>query len=174
MNRQEKQLMVKSVKEALQQSSASFLVGVKGLTVEQVQDLRKGLRGQGGKLKVVKNTLLRLAASELSGLSDLTPYFKEQIAIVFAQEEAPAVAKVLYNISKDNKNLELIAGTLDSKIISKSQVEYLATLPSKDIMLAKVAGALQSPISAYVNILNQLILRFLWTLKKIEEKKNES
>lgn len=174
MNRQEKQLMVSSIKEALKENQASFLINVKGLTVEQVQNLRKGLRSQGGRLKVVKNTLLRLAASDFKDLSGLTPYFKDQVAIVFAKEEAPSVAKVLYNASKENENVKLIVGSLNSKVIDKSQVEFLATLPSREVMLAKVAGTLKSPISAYVNVLNQLIVRFIWVLKKIEEQKKES
>lgn len=171
MNRQEKSQVISSVKADFQGSEASFVVGVKGLTVDDVQKLRRSLYAKEGGLRVVKNSLLKIATSDLSNLKDLAQYFKEQVAIVFADHSASEIANILYEAAKLNDKLKLLGGSLDNKILNAKQVEYLAKLPSREVLLAQVCGTLQAPISSYVNILNQLIVRLLWVLKKIEEKK---
>lgn len=170
MNRNEKQIIVDSLKESFKNSQASFIVGVKGLTVEAVQGLRKGLYTKGGTLKVAKNTLLKRATDDMQGLSDLAPYFKEQVAIVFANKETPDIAKLLFNIAKENERFTIVAGSLNYKMISKEQIERLALLPAREVLLAQVCGTLNAPIASYIRILNQLILRLLWVLKQAAEK----
>lgn len=171
MNRSEKELVVTGLKEDFKNSQASFLIGVQGLNVEVLHGLRKNLIKQGGELRVAKNTLLKLATHEVPGLTDLEPYLKDQIAVVFARQEAPGIAKILANASKENELVKLIAGTLDNRVISKAQVQFLAALPAKEVLLAQVCGTLQAPIAGLASVLNQLILRLLWVLKKIEEQK---
>ncbi len=171
MNRREKQLVIDSIQKDLKQAQASFIVSTKGMTVSAVQNLRRSLYEKQGTIKVVKNTLLIRATSDVPGLSDLSPYFKDQIALVLAPKEAPAIAKILYNATKELETLKLKAGVLDSRLISIEQIVSLASLPSREVMLARVCGTLQSPIAAYVRILNQLIVRLLWVLKEIEKKK---
>jgi large subunit ribosomal protein L10 len=170
MNRQDKQLVIESIKKDFENSQASFLIGTKGLTVEAIQSFRKGLYSQGGQLKVAKNTLLKLAINEVEGLSDLSPYFKDQIAIVFASKESPTIAKIIAAAAKQNQKFVIIAGSLNDKVINKSQVEFLASLPTKEILLAHVCGTLKAPISGFVSIMSQLILRLLWVLNKAAEK----
>ncbi len=171
MNRQEKQLVIDSIKNDFKQAQASFVVSTKGMTVSAVQNLRRALYAKQGKIRVIKNTLLIRATSDIDGLKDLSPYFKDQIAIILAPTEAPAIAKIIYDASKELEQLKLKAGTLDSRVISIEQIEFLASLPSREVMLARLCGTLQAPIAAYVSILNQLIVRLLWVLKEIEKKK---
>jgi large subunit ribosomal protein L10 len=171
MNRQEKQKIIDAFKSDFQQSQASFVVSMQGMTVEAVQKLRRELFGQSGSIKVAKNTLLKRATSDLPGINDLAPYFKDQIAIVFAHKDAPAVAKVLYTVAKEQEKLKLQAGALDTRFIAAEQIEFLATLPSREVLLAKLCGTLQAPIAQYVSLLNQMIVRLLWVMKEIEKKK---
>lgn len=171
MNRQEKQLVIDSIKKDFKQAQASFVVSTKGMTVSAVQNLRRSLHEKQGSIKVVKNTLLIRATSDLPGVSDLAPYFTDQIAIVLAPTEAPAIAKILYNATRELETLKLKAGTLDSRLITIKEIEFLASLPSREVMLARVCGTLQAPIAAYVRILNQLVVQLLWVLKEIEKKK---
>jgi len=166
MNRQDKQLVIESIKSDFKQSQASFLIGMQGLTVEAIQNFRKGLYGQGGQLKVAKNTLLKIAINDIEGLSELIPYFKNQIAIIFASKEMPAIAKLIAETAKQNDKFIIIAGSLNDKVIDRSQIEFLASLPNKEVMLARVCGTLKAPISGFVSIMNQLILRLLWVLNK--------
>ena len=105
MNRQEKQSVVESLKKDFSQNQASFVVGVKGMTVEELRSLRKGVAAHGGKIQVIKNTLMKVAVKDIQGLSDLSPYFKEQVALVFASNEAPAIAKALINFSANKSTV---------------------------------------------------------------------
>jgi large subunit ribosomal protein L10 len=107
----------------------------------------------------------------MPGLTDLTPFFKEQIAIVFAESEAPAIAKVLSTAAKEQENLKLRAGSLDARFITSQQIEFLAALPSREVLLAQLCGTLNGPIRNYVSLLNQLIVRLLLVLKAIEKTK---
>src|SRR5580698_3870453 len=105
MNRQEKEQVIKSLKNEFAESQASFLVGYKGLTVAQVQALRRKLRSQGGEFKVVKARLMKRAAEGVVGAQELEPYFKNQVALVFVNKEVAPIAKTLVDFSKENTAL---------------------------------------------------------------------
>lgn len=171
MNRQQKEHVVEALKHDFENSQASFLVGYKGLTVAQVLRLRKELRQQGGSFKVAKVTLMKRVAHDIPAVEQLTPFFKDQVALVFAHQESPAIAKLLYNFAKDNEKLKVVAGCVDATLLSAESVRVLASLPSKDVLRAQVCGALKSPMFGMVYVLNMLLLRLVLVLKKIEEKK---
>lgn len=173
MNRQEKQLIINHIKNEFEDSNSSFIVGMQGLTVDSVQQLRKSLRAEGAKLKVAKNTLLKRATQDLNLAIDIAPYFKQQIAVIFAKDNAPEIAKIISKASKENKNLTLVAGTIDNKVINKPQIEFLASLPSKDVLRAQVIGTIQAPITGLATVLNQTILKLLFALKQIAEKQEK-
>jgi large subunit ribosomal protein L10 len=172
MNRQEKLSIIDAVKEDFQVSQAAFIVGTQGMDVVSIQKLRMGLYAKQGTMKVVKNTLLVKATEDLPGIADLHPLFKKQIAVVFARYEAPAIAKLLYDATKDGQKLTLIGGALEAKMISSMQIEHLANLPSREVLLAQLCGTLNAPIASYVRVLNELIARFARVLKQIENTKH--
>jgi len=172
MDRQGKQAVIDAVKADFEGAQASFIVATHGMDVVSIQSLRSQIFEKNGSMKVVKNTLLKRATSDLPGMNGLEPFFKEQIAVVFAKEEVPAIAKILYDASEKGALLKLMAGTLDAKVISSEQIVFLANLPSREVLLAKVCGTLQAPIANYVILLNQLIARFVRVLKEIERTKS--
>jgi len=167
MNRQQKALIVEELKKSFLDSQASFLVGVKGLTVAQIRDLRSGLRKTGGALKVAKARLMKIAVSGESGISDLSPFFKDQVGLVFASEKFTDVAKVLFDFSKENKSLNMVVGYLDHEIINKEKISWIASLPPKEVLLSQVCGTIKAPISGLVITLKMVVLKFLVTLKQI-------
>ncbi len=171
MNRQQKESVVRSLKEKFTQSPASFVVEYKGLSVSQMQELRSRLREQGGLLRVAKVRLLKRAVGDLEDKDALTPYFKDQIGVVFATDEAPAVAKVLSSFAKDNKMFQLTVGRLDGVMLDKQSINRMATLPSKDVLRAKLCGVLQAPITRLAFGLKMQMMQLLIVLKQIEEKK---
>lgn len=171
MKRHQKELVVESLKSGLSKSESSFLVGYKGLSVAQMQNLRRGLLDQGASLQVAKWRLMKLAADGTQSGDVLQPFFRDQVAIVFASKETPAVAKVLSQFAKKNEALSLVAGSLENSLLDADAIKRLALLPSKEVLLGQVCGTLQAPISGFVNVLNVLVLRLLWTLKAIEKKK---
>lgn len=172
MNRQEKTSLVASLKEDFAKSEAAFLVGYKGLSVAKMQTLRREIRAKGGKLKVAKNRLVRLAVSDVDGVCDLSDHLKDQLGVVFASQEFTQVAKVLTDFSESNPALSLVAGCLESEFIDKEKISLLASLPSKDILLGQLCGTLQAPVSGFASVLNTLVVRLLWTLKQVAEKKS--
>lgn len=162
MNREQKAVVIDSIKNSFSQSEASFIVGYKGLTVKQLQTLRKELRTQNGSFKVAKGRLVKIAVKDIDGVSQLTPYFKEQVGVVFADAQVPAVAKVLYNFAKANNKFTLVAGFFDARVLPSKDIERIATLPSREELLAQVCY-----------ILNLQMVRLLWTLQKVAEAKNQ-
>jgi large subunit ribosomal protein L10 len=173
MNRQEKEVVVQQLHDDFKKTNASFLVGIKGLTVSQTQTLRRELRTQGGQLRVAKVRLMKRAIDQAEDVSVLTPFLKEQIGVVFAMEEAPSVAKVLFDFAKANKSLELVAGCLESNLMDKAAIGRIATLPSREVLLAQLLGSMQAPISGLVRTLHMLPLKLVLVLKQIEEQKKQ-
>lgn len=171
MNRQEKELLVSQLSDKLKNSSASFLVSVKGLTVTDLQSLRRDLYEKGS-LKVAKVRLMKLAVKGVPGAEEYNNHLKEQLAIVFAQEEPTSVAKILHNFSKDNEKLDLVGGCFESKFLEKDQVKFMATLPSREVLIAQLLGVMNSPIVKLASVLNNILVQPVLVLKQIGEKKN--
>ena len=171
MNRQQKEDVVKQLKDDFSDSQALFVVDYRGLSVTQMQGLRKELREKGGSLKVAKIRLMKRAAADQNSAELLIPYLKDQLALVFSKEEAPAVAKVLYDFSKDNEQLRLIAGTLDSELLTQEQITTIAQLPSREILLARVLGSLEAPTAQLILGLNAPMAELITVLQKMSEKK---
>ncbi len=171
MNRHEKEAVIASLTSEFSQSSASFLVGVKGLTVEQIETLRGELRKESAKLRIAKVRLMKRALQDVDAVQHLEPYLREQIGLVFAKNEAPATAKILCEYSKKAEAFRVIVGSMDANLLDQSAITFMATLPSREILLAQVARALQAPSANFVNVLYQLIARLVYVLKQIEQKK---
>lgn len=171
MNRQQKEAVISSLKENFETSSASFVVGVNGLTVSQFETLKKDLRKEGGSLKVTKVRLMKRALDGASYAQDLEPFLKEQIALVFAKQEAPSVAKVLCGFAKDHEKFAIVAGCMEDAVIDSAAVKTIASLPSREVLLAQLAGTLNAPIVGFASVLHQMLARLVYALKAVEEQK---
>lgn len=170
MNRQNKQVVVETLSNDFVQSKGSFVIGVQGMTVGQMQSLRKDLRQQGGHMVVAKNTLIKIAVKDIPGAQDLAPFCNQQIAVVFAQEELPGIAKAIYTVAKENENLKIVAGCFDGAVVDEGKVKYLATLPPREHLLAQVCGTIAAPLTSHVRLLNQVIAQFVNVLRQASEK----
>ena len=154
-NRQIKEAKVAEIKEKLEKAQGVALASYQGLTVEEDTMLRKSLREAGVEYKVYKNSLVTLAANEL-GLSDLEQYLEGPVSIACGYEDATAPARVLNDFAKDHKKLELKAGVVDGIVYDKAGVEKLATIPSKEVLIAKLLGSIKSPISSFARVLSAI------------------
>lgn len=164
MNRQEKQTIIDSVRKSFSDSQASFIIGVQGLTVNQVQALRKKVRHTGGSVSVVKNTLLKKAVVDMSsGVQNLAPHFEKQIAVVFAPKDFTVVARVIYDAAKEHENLKIIAGCYDGAVVNADKVNYFATLPSHEQLIIN-----------HIALLKTVLVRFVLVLKQASEKQQEA
>ena len=149
-----KKAQVAELVEALKGATTGVLVDYRGLTVEEDTKLRNNLRAAGVQYFVVKNTLLRLATKE-TGLEDLDSILHGPAALAIS-EDAVAPAKVLADYAKENEKLELKSGFMDGKVLSMDELKQLAKTPSKETLIAKIMGSLNSPISGLARLLNTI------------------
>ena len=157
LNKQQKGVVITSLKEDFSTSAASFVVNVKGLTVEKVEKLRKKLRESDARLQIAKVRLMKRALIGEDKESDFNPYMKEQIALVFAKKDAVSVAKILCTFTKEADAFKVIAGYMDARIFDEKSIKAIAALPPREIMLAYLVGVLQSPMSEMVRVLQGMI-----------------
>ncbi|WHH57463.1 50S ribosomal protein L10 [Petroclostridium sp. X23] len=167
---EQKKEAVQQLVEKLKSASSGVLVDYRGLTVEQDTDLRNELRKAGVEYKVVKNTLTRFAANE-TGYEALDPFLHGPTSLALTYEDPVAAAKVLSEFAKKNDKLEIKAGFVDGKVIDVNGVKALAELPPKEVLIAKVLGGFNAPISGFVNVLNGNLRGLAVALNAIAEKK---
>jgi len=146
MKKQQKQAAIESLEAQFSKSHGSFLVNFQGLSVAQLKSLRFELSDKGGSLKVAKNRLARLALKDVSSCQGLDSLLVGQLAYVFAQDEVTSVAKVLVDFAKKNDKLKVVAGCSESKIYDAKSVAVLASLPSREVLLAQLCGVLNAPV----------------------------
>ena len=156
MNRQEKTQLVTELKSQFSGSSGSVVVSYKGLSVNQLQKFRRGIRQNGGTFKVTKARLMKLAAQDIDKAQLLVPFFKDQIGVVFLDASESPIIKFLHTFSKENEALRLIVGSLDSKLVDASTLTILATLPSREVLLAQLCGVLKAPVAKLAFVLQQI------------------
>lgn len=178
MNRQQKEAVVADVEKLFTESPATFLVNYKGLTVAQMQKLRRGLRAEEGSFKITKARLMKIAAQKASNkvqeFESFKEEFKEQVGLVFSQgDNTPGLAKVLTEFAKENDALEILSGLFEEKVITQDQIKQLASLPSREVLLGMLAGALQAPISGLARTLHQLPTNLAYALQQVAEKKQK-
>ncbi|QQR62957.1 50S ribosomal protein L10 [bacterium] len=169
MKKHEKIQVVNLFSRVFNANEADFPVNFKGLSVKQMQALRKELRHDGGSLRVSKARLIKRAVGDLEGGQQFVPYLKEQVAVVFAQKDFPAVAKVLHGFSKKHEALQLVAGLLEAKVVDKKAIVRIADLPTKEVLIAQLCGLLNAPAGRMASLLHKLIARLLYVLKTISE-----
>jgi large subunit ribosomal protein L10 len=168
MNRQEKQQIIEAIKSDFQKSTASFLVGYRGLTVAQLTDLRKKLRENGGALHVAKVTLIKRAIDGVPTVEGLRTFLGDQIALVFSQNEPPAIAKVLSDFSKEFEQLKIVVGSFESAILDENTIKEIASLPSREVLLAQLCGTLKAPMSKLAFVVDAIIGKLEASSEKIE------
>lgn len=137
---------VAALVERLKGAQAGVIADYRGLTVEQDTQLRNKLREAGVQYTVIKNSIIRFAANEV-GLEELDPVLHGPSAIATSADDVVAPARVLVDFAKENEALEIKAGFVDGKVIDIDGVKMYAAIPSKEVLISKMMGSLQAPIS---------------------------
>ena len=170
--REEKAAAVEAIKESLKNAQGSVLTDYRGLTVSEMNELRKKLREADVEFRVVKNTLTWRAAQQLD-LENLQPYLEGPTAIAFGHTDPVAPAKIISEFAKSHKALEIKAGILEGKVIPLEKVKALADLPSKEQLLGQVASAMQAPISGLVNVLQAPIRNLAYAVDALRAQREK-
>jgi large subunit ribosomal protein L10 len=153
--RPEKVAVVEEVRERLSDASAAILTEYRGLRVQEMATLRRALTAAGGEYKVYKNTLVRRAAQEI-GLAELEPYLEGPTAIAFVKGDVAAVAKVLRDFSRTTPNLVVKGGLVGRNLFDAKGAARLADLPSREVLLAQLAGAIAAPMQKLAALMKAL------------------
>lgn len=168
--KQEKAKVVDEIRQHFEGSSSAVLVDYRGLTVEEVTELRSKFREAGAVYKVYKNTMTELAAKQL-GYDGLVEHLKGPTAIAFGVEDPVAPAKIITETIKKLKKMELKAGVVEGKVIDVDGVKSLAELPSKEELIAKMLGSMNAPITNLVGVLSGTTRNLVYALNAIKEQK---
>lgn len=154
-NRQLKEAKVAEIKEKLAKAQGVVLSQYQGLNVEEDTQLRKNLREVGVEYKVYKNTLVILAAKEL-GIEGIDAHLQGSISLAFGYEDPTVATRVLAEFAKTHKKLELKAAIIQGKIFGGAEVNMLASIPSRDVLIAKLLGSFKAPLSNFAYLLNSI------------------
>ena len=150
-----KQPVVAEIAEVLNGAKSAVVVDYRGLTVEQDTALRKQLREAGVSYKVYKNTMIRFAAKGTE-FEALEPHLEGPTALAVSKEDATAPARVLADFAKKAPALEVKAGVVEGNFYDEAGMKAISSIPSREVLLSKLLGSLQSPITNLARVLNQI------------------
>lgn len=150
-----KQPIVDEIAEALKDAKGVVLADYRGLTVEQDTQLRRQLREAGVVYKVYKNTLIKRAV-EGTEFEPLTAELDGPTAIAVSKEDATAPARILFNFAKTAEALELKSGVVEGTYYDEKGIALIATIPSREELLSKLLGSIQSPVTNFARVIKQI------------------
>ena len=165
IKRQEKEALIQQYVSAFKQSKAVFLSSYSGLTVQQMERVRRALAQEETELEVVRNTLLRRAAREVGLEEQLTRVLQGPTLAIFCKGDPTSPAKTLVALHRELEPLNVYGGLLGERVLSQADFELLASLPGRDVMLARVVGTLQAPIAGFVGVLSGVLRSLLYVLQ---------
>jgi len=177
MNRTEKAELAASLKEKFAKAKVVIFADYKGLTATQADELRKQLRAQNTEVKVLKNNIGRLLTKDGSmgnGAKEVMDSLVGPSLVAFAYGDPAAAAKVIAKFAKDNEALKLKDSLLGPSKINAAGVEELASLPTKEVLIAKMLGTMNAPITNFVGVLAAVPRSLVTVLSAIEKKKAET
>ena len=173
MNRESKQQIITELHDKLKAAKAVFLADFRGMNVGKATTLRDELRKVTVEYKVIKNTLLELASRE-TDKEALSSQYKGPTAIALSYDDPVAAAKVLSRFAKENQAIfKLKAGILTGKPISTADIQALADLPSREVLIAKLLGSMNAPVANFVGTLAAVPGSFVRALDAVRVKKQE-
>jgi large subunit ribosomal protein L10 len=166
--RAEKVAVVEEIEARFEAASAALLTEYRGLPVKEVEVLRRAVRSAGGEYKIYKNTLVRRAVAA-GGFEALDSLLTGPTAIAFVDGDVVAVAKVLRDFSRTNPNLVVKGGVVGHDVLDSDRAAALAELPSRDVLLAQIAGLLATPMQRFAGLLQAVPQKFAYALKALIE-----
>lgn len=170
LTRSQKEELVKNLSETIKAGKVVIFSDYAGTPVAQMKDLRDELRKTNSSYKITKKKLIDLALKN-AGIEASVLDLEGQIGIAIGKGDEVSAAKVLARFAKENKNFKILQGVLENKAISGKDVMFLAMLPSKEELLAKLVGSINAPVSGFVNALAGNLRNLVGVLKAIGDTK---
>ena len=170
MNRSGKAVIIEAVKARADKASFAVITDFKGMTVEELTNLRVSLRNAGGEYLVVKNTLARIALTDGTH-NAIKDNFHDNCGVAFGFDDPVAVAKALSDFAKQSKLFELRCASLDGKAMDAAQIDALAKLPGREQLLGHLLGTMNAVPTNFVSLFANMVRGLLYALKGIEDQK---
>ena len=168
-----KEKKVVEVRERFEKTRGAILADFRGLNVSEITELRRALKANQAEMQVVKNRLVRLAIQD-TPFSILEKEFQGPTAVTFCDGEMIEPARELSKFAAAHPALEIKCGMFDGNLMDGSEVERIAKLPPREVLLAQLFGTLQSPITGLVRVLNGVLVNLVMTLSAIRDQKSGS
>lgn len=153
ITRKQKEEIVDAISEKISQSKAIIFTDYRGISVEEMTELRRSLREKDIELKIMKQTLFSLACKKAGTDLDLSGLKNHPVAIAFGNDEVEP-AKAVYDFNKKTEKLEMLGGALNGKTVSLDELKTLAVMPGREEMYGRVVGSIASPLRGIVGVLS--------------------
>ncbi len=168
MNKEEKHQVVENLTQQFSSIRSMFLIDYKGLKVVDATELRRKIRAFDGTYLVVKNTLALRAAKE-NGLEQIGSYLEGPTALAFHPRDVVGMAKLLTEISKTNPNFQFKAAVIEGKVVPPSEIQKIAALPSREVLLSKLVFLLKAPLQRLAGALKSPARDLALVLKQVQK-----
>ncbi|MEM7724800.1 MAG: 50S ribosomal protein L10 [Cyanobacteria bacterium P01_A01_bin.45] len=169
-----KQAIVADLKEKLSESNLALVIDYKGLTVAEITNLRRELRPSGASCKVTKNTLMGLAIKDDEQWEPMSEYLKDSSAFLLIGEDISSAIKAYQKFQKATKKTEIRGGVMEGKILTEADIKALGDLPSKEELIAQIAGAINSVTAKIAIGINEVPSSLGRALQAVADKENGS
>jgi len=160
---------VARLSEQLSRATSAVITDYRGMTVKQLEELRRRLRTESIDYVVIKNTLARRAAQE-AGVDALAAVFQGPVGLALGYSELSAPARILNDYWRVNRRLPIVAGIVEGTVFDAAGMRTIAELPSREALLAQLAGTIQSPLTQLAGALNSILTTFAATLDAYRER----
>lgn len=171
MNKAEKVEIIEQIKDLVSKSSAMFLVDYRGVTVEDINKLRSGFRKEGVTYKVFKNTLFKKAIEQVNGYEKFNDQLVGMIGVAFAGENFVAPAKIIKKYFDEKGKLVFKGCYIESTFYGTDQLNTIASMPTKEEIIAGIIGSVASPASGIVGAINAVIRDLVSVIDEVSKKK---
>jgi len=170
MNKDEKTGIISEVKEMIENSSAIYLTDYSGITVADINNIRNEFRKEGVRYKVIKNTLFKRALNEAGKYDKLADHLIGMTGYAFASDNPVAPAKIIKKYNDASQKLSLKACYIENQFYDGKRLNEIASLPSKNDIIAGILGSISSPASGIVGTINAVISNLVSVIDQISKK----
>ncbi len=170
LNKDEKAQVVSDLKEKFSRAKAVVFTDYKGMTVEELTELRRLLKSSSLEYGVVKNTLAKIASKDTS-VAVAADSFKGPVGVAIGYDDPVLVVKKVLEFAKTHEKLQVKGAVVEGKLCGRSEVKEIAELPNREVLLAMLAGALQAPMSKMLGALTATVNSFAYALEAAKNKK---
>lgn len=170
----DKKSIVAELKQGLSEAQMTMVIDYKGLSVAEITDLRNRLRQNGATCKVTKNTLMRIAIDGDENWQPMTELLSDSSAFLFVSEDVSGAVKAYQDFKKASKKSELRGGVMEGRLLSEKEVQAIGDLPSKEQLIAQIAGAINAVATKLAVGINEVPGSLARSIKAVSEKEDET